>query len=226
MISNSWQLLTKAEQRTNYYFIILVSFANILETVSLIGVMPLVAITIEPETVSKSVMMQKLINYIGNPSFNNFVLFLAISSLSLILIGNITKLFIHYKMRMFNIKCQNRLSSQLSEMLLNAPYAWYFNKNSSALATIMSYFPLNSFCSTKLDKTLFISRILSLGYFLSGKILLAFSKDAPAMIGNWVGWQILRSYMNNNSDVSLQDLLAEMDAKKILKFSGYKPKQK
>lgn len=59
-----------------------------------------------------------------------------------------------------------------------------------------------------------------------GPFTLAFSKDAPAMIGNWVGWQILRSYMNNNSDVSLQDLLAETDAKKILKFSGYKPKQK
>ncbi len=59
-----------------------------------------------------------------------------------------------------------------------------------------------------------------------GPFTLAFSKNAPAMIGNWVGWQILRSYMNNNPDIELQNLLKERDAKKILKLSGYKPKQK
>jgi len=59
-----------------------------------------------------------------------------------------------------------------------------------------------------------------------GPFTLAFSKEAPAMIGNWIGWQIIRSYMDKNSDLSLQDLLRETDAQKILKKSGYKPKQK
>jgi len=59
-----------------------------------------------------------------------------------------------------------------------------------------------------------------------GPFTLAFSKEAPAMIGNWIGWQIIRSYMNKNADISLQDLLRETDAQKILKKSGYKPKQK
>ncbi len=53
----------------------------------------------------------------------------------------------------------------------------------------------------------------------------AFSKDAPAGIGNWVGWQIIRAYMDNNPEISLQELLKENDAQKILKTSGYKPKQ-
>jgi len=59
-----------------------------------------------------------------------------------------------------------------------------------------------------------------------GPFTLAFSKEAPAMIGNWIGWQITRSYMDKNSDVSLRDLLRETDAQKILKKSGYKPKKK
>ncbi len=59
-----------------------------------------------------------------------------------------------------------------------------------------------------------------------GPFTLAFSEEAPAMIGNWIGWQILRAYMNHNPTVSLQDLLKETDAQKILKQSGYKPKQK
>lgn len=59
-----------------------------------------------------------------------------------------------------------------------------------------------------------------------GPFTLAFSKEAPAGIGNWIGWQIIHSYMNNNPDVNLPELLRETDAQKILKNSGYKPKQK
>lgn len=59
-----------------------------------------------------------------------------------------------------------------------------------------------------------------------GPFTLSFSKEAPAGIGNWIGWQIIRSYMNNNPAVSLKDLLLEIDAQKILKKSAYKPKQK
>ena len=59
-----------------------------------------------------------------------------------------------------------------------------------------------------------------------GPFTLAFSKEAPAGIGNWIGWQIIRSYMNNNKDISLNELMTENNAQKILKNSGYKPKQK
>lgn len=62
-------------------------------------------------------------------------------------------------------------------------------------------------------------------FIQDGPFTLAFSKEAPAMIGNWIGWQIIRSYMNNNPDVSLPDLLKETNAQKILKQSGYKPRQ-
>ncbi len=47
--------------------------------------------------------------------------------------------------------------------------------------------------------------------------------DAPAKIGKYVGWMAVRQYMNENSDVSLSELMNDGNAEQILQKSGYKP---
>lgn len=49
------------------------------------------------------------------------------------------------------------------------------------------------------------------------------AEKTPALMGRWVGWQIVKAYMQNNPNVTLPQLMAETDADKILKFSKYKP---
>ncbi|WP_147407484.1 gliding motility lipoprotein GldB [Reichenbachiella sp. MSK19-1] len=49
-------------------------------------------------------------------------------------------------------------------------------------------------------------------------------EKCPGRVGAWIGWQIVRKYMENNSDVSLQQLMRETDAHKIFQQSGYKPR--
>jgi len=48
-------------------------------------------------------------------------------------------------------------------------------------------------------------------------------KKAPGKIGRWVGWQIVRKFMDQNPDVSVQELFEISDGAKILKKSKYKP---
>lgn len=55
------------------------------------------------------------------------------------------------------------------------------------------------------------------------KFGLEIDNESPGRIGMWIGWQIVRSYMQNN-DVSLQQLL-QTDAKEIFENSKYKPKK-
>ena len=50
-------------------------------------------------------------------------------------------------------------------------------------------------------------------------------EGAPARLGEYIGWQIVKKYMSKNS-VSLPELFANTDAQKILSSSGYKPKRK
>lgn len=55
------------------------------------------------------------------------------------------------------------------------------------------------------------------------KFYLEIDNESPGQVGAWIGWQIVRSYMENN-EVSLQQLL-ELNAKEIFEKSKYKPKK-
>jgi hypothetical protein len=48
--------------------------------------------------------------------------------------------------------------------------------------------------------------------------------SAPKL-GIFIGWQIVKKYMATNPEVTLQKLMAETDAQKILTNSKYKPKE-
>ena len=39
----------------------------------------------------------------------------------------------------------------------------------------------------------------------------------------WVGWRIVESYMNHHPEVTIEALLADGDAQRILEQSYYKP---
>ncbi len=48
-------------------------------------------------------------------------------------------------------------------------------------------------------------------------------QEAPGRTANWMGWQIVKAYMERRPNASLTDLIEEEDAQKILEVSKYKP---
>lgn len=50
-----------------------------------------------------------------------------------------------------------------------------------------------------------------------------FPEGSPGKVGQWVGLQIVRAFMEKNPKATLQDLVNETDAQKILNLSKYKP---
>lgn len=55
------------------------------------------------------------------------------------------------------------------------------------------------------------------------KFYLEIDNDSPGQVGSWIGWQIVRSYMKNNT-VSVDELL-NRNAKEIFEKAKYKPKK-
>ncbi len=49
------------------------------------------------------------------------------------------------------------------------------------------------------------------------------AEACPGRIGQWLGFKIVESYMKNNPEVSLQDLMNETNSQKILQNSRYRP---
>ena len=66
------------------------------------------------------------------------------------------------------------------------------------------------------------SSILS-SYINDGPFTSEVTQDSPGRLGIWVGWRIVNSYMRNNKEVTLHELMNENDAQKILEQSYYKP---
>jgi len=58
-----------------------------------------------------------------------------------------------------------------------------------------------------------------------GPFTAVFSKQSPSRVGIWIGWQIVRSYMENNRKVTLKELIANQESQDILSLSKYKPRK-
>jgi hypothetical protein len=53
-----------------------------------------------------------------------------------------------------------------------------------------------------------------------------FGNDSPGRIGTFLGWKLIQSYMTNNSEVTLPELMHETDYQKILNTAKFKPQPK
>ena len=49
-------------------------------------------------------------------------------------------------------------------------------------------------------------------------------KESPGRLGQWIGWQIVRKYMQENPETTLIELMANQDSQNILTRSKYKPR--
>jgi uncharacterized protein YjaZ len=56
------------------------------------------------------------------------------------------------------------------------------------------------------------------GPFTSG-----FADQSPARLGAYMGWMIVRAYMQEADGVTLRQLMENTDARQILKVSKFKP---
>jgi hypothetical protein len=62
-------------------------------------------------------------------------------------------------------------------------------------------------------------------YTTDGPTTAGMPAEAPAKVGSWVGWQIVRRFMKNSGGkVTLNDLLTKYSAKEIFAKANYKPK--
>ena len=73
-------------------------------------------------------------------------------------------------------------------------------------------------------KLLFSTDRMSIKRFMDdGPYTSAFTDASPGRTGTWIGWQIVRSYMKQNKEVKLKDLMEMNDYQAVLNQSGYQP---
>ncbi len=74
------------------------------------------------------------------------------------------------------------------------------------------------------NKHLFSSEILLTAKYINPAPFTAFfPEESPGRAGIWIGWQIIRSYMDKNKSITLPELMNNFNAQDILEKSGYRP---
>lgn len=58
---------------------------------------------------------------------------------------------------------------------------------------------------------------------IDGPFTSFFPEGSPGRTGWWIGWQVVRHFMEKNSDVSIPQLMTELTPRQILDNSGYNP---
>jgi len=62
-------------------------------------------------------------------------------------------------------------------------------------------------------------------FLADGPFTADFSAESPPRLGEYLGWQIVRGYMERHPGVTLDELIHETDTQKILTGSKYKPRK-
>jgi len=60
-------------------------------------------------------------------------------------------------------------------------------------------------------------------YMGEAPFIQGFPEGSPGRVGHWVGWQIVKAYMDKNPSVTIEQLMANNNAQEILNTSKYKP---
>ena len=93
--------------------------------------------------------------------------------------------------------------AQINWCMTNAEPVWF-------------YFIDNKLLYTKNTKE--IIKYMGESPFIQG-----FPEGSPGRIGHWVGWQIVKAYMDKNPTITIKQLMANNNAQEILNKSKYKP---
>jgi len=77
------------------------------------------------------------------------------------------------------------------------------------------------------DKILFSTSMIDKRNYLGERPFTSqVGEKCPGRIGQWIGWRIVKHYMNSHHDVTLQQLMSTSDAQTLFKESGYRPRRR
>ena len=130
--------LNKKEKNQHFFIAyLLLFFSSILEMLSLISIMPFIAFIINPKVIFEHNLYQSFEKKIfGVFNESELVFIFGFGAILLLLFSLFLSFYIQHYVRIFVVKCQNRLTEDIINETIVAPYIW-FNQNSTSKKPII-----------------------------------------------------------------------------------------
>jgi ATP-binding cassette, subfamily B, bacterial PglK len=131
------ELLNPRERRNFYLLTGLALVAGLFEMVGVALILPFLAVVTDPEVVHTNVILSSIYTTLGFTSNRGFLVFLGLAVLGFVVFSLFVRLASIFTIARFSNMRAYSLSRQLVANYLHQPYAWFLNRNSASLGTVI-----------------------------------------------------------------------------------------
>ena len=126
-------IFTKSELRRLKYIFIGILIMGLFEVVGVSSIVPFIAVVASPDLIHENIYLNSLYGFFDFQTEVNFIVFLGICVISILLISNSYQAFMNSTITYFSRMLQYRLQVRLLENYLMQPYSFFLDRNTSDL---------------------------------------------------------------------------------------------
>jgi len=133
LIRKFWNILVKRERVRVLLTLLILLFSSLMQMLGVGSILPLIAVIAKPEVIESNHWLQNLYTFIGFTSVNEFLFFLGLCSLGILLLSNAFLALNQWVTLRLAGAVQRRLEFSLLEGYLHAPYVAHLQRSSAEL---------------------------------------------------------------------------------------------
>ncbi len=134
IVSGGFGLLSATQRKTGYWLVAASVAHAFLDLAALGSVMPFISLVIDPDLLTRSAKAVAIHAQFGAPSFFVVLSVLGAGSIVLLACSSLASIWVQSKFSHFGADCQLRLSRELMQAYVAAPYNWIAARNHAVLA--------------------------------------------------------------------------------------------
>lgn len=136
-IRSGLSMLASNDRRRAIWLSLLIGAAELVQLMSILLVLPVVAVVVQPDLLTTSEKVAEFYAWIGSPPLNEFIVTMAVGALVFLLVGQIGAFLVNRHVEMFAAQLNTRLSYDLLQACFTTPYAWFLGRNPTELTRLM-----------------------------------------------------------------------------------------
>ncbi|WP_286386560.1 ABC transporter ATP-binding protein [Acinetobacter bereziniae] len=110
---------------------------TIIESLGVVSIMPFLAVLANPEGIQQNIFLKKIYIFLNAKNTNQFVVFLGVISLFIVIFSAILKIITQYVLNRFSSLQRHYFSSRLLHIYLKQNYSFFIQRNSADLTKIL-----------------------------------------------------------------------------------------
>lgn len=136
LIRIGYGMLSAAERREGLWLALSVMVVAALDMVSVMSIMPLVMLIVEPAKTADIDAFQRIGAMLGAPDIDSLILWFAAAATGLLVIASLANLGLQYWLNSYGSRASARLGKDMMRECLAAPYAWHLTQSAAVLTRI------------------------------------------------------------------------------------------